>query len=65
VSRTTHTALNWLVGFAIGYLVADRLLGREDALRSALLSATITGLIAWLTHEKPAFLEDDAGEEAA
>lgn len=53
VSRKTHTAINWVVGFVIGYLVAGRLLHRDDALQSALLSGTITAIIAWLTYEKP------------
>jgi uncharacterized membrane protein YkvI len=65
VSRKTHTAINWIVGFAIGYLVAGRLLGRDDALQSAVLSGTITAVIAWLTYEKPAVLQDDAVEKAA
>jgi len=65
MSRQTHTALNWLVGFAIGYLVASRLLSRDDALQSALVSGTITAIIAWLTYEKPAILQDDAVEKAA
>ena len=60
MNRTRHTALNWFVGFMVAYLIARWVLNRDGALKPAFIGGTVTGLIAWATYQKPAFLQDDS-----
>ncbi|PSP47852.1 hypothetical protein BRD08_07970 [Halobacteriales archaeon SW_10_66_29] len=64
MNRTRHTALNWFVGFMVAYLIARWVLNRDGALKPAFIGGTVTGLIAWATYEKPAFLQDDSEAES-
>ena len=64
MSRTRHTALNWFVGFMVAYLIARWVLDRDGTLKPAFIGGTVTGLIAWATYEKPAFLQDDSGADS-
>lgn len=64
MSRTRHAALNWFVGFMVAYLIARWVLNRDGALKPAFIGGTVTGLIAWATYEKPAFLQDDSEAES-
>jgi len=64
MSRTRHTVLNWFVGFVVASLIARWVLGRDRVLKPAVIGGTVTGLIAWATYEKPAFLQDDSDATA-
>lgn len=50
MERTANAAVNAVIGFGIGYLVASRSLDRQEALKSALLSSAITAVIGWLVY---------------
>jgi hypothetical protein len=50
MSRTITAVLNWVIGFAIGYIVAARSLDRSGALKSALVSGFVTAGVAWISY---------------
>jgi hypothetical protein len=61
MNRRTDTALNWLVGTAVGWAVA-RLLGAENPARAALVVGAIVAVINWIGYEKPEVLRSIDGE---
>lgn len=62
MERTLNTVLNGVVGFAIGYVVAARSMDRRGAVKSGLVSAAITALVAWVGYERG---EDSAEPDEA
>ncbi len=57
-------AINGVIGFAIGYLVASRFGDGDGALRSGLVSAVLTAAIAGASYER-AESSEETGEDDA